>query len=372
MHLIPSFHQGGSEKQALQLIKQQLRHASDNVRVACLDSSGILRTEAEALGLSDIPEFKLNSFYDRNAAVQFRRFARFVREHRIQIIQTHDFYTNVFGMFAAAAAGVGFRLAAKRETVMRTRAQNFVERKAFRLAQVIVANSLRVKDYLREEGVPAMKIEVVHNGIDLSRFIVEVPDRRDLLRSLSLPHDAGRVVTIVANLREKVKNYPMFIDAAARIAHTNDDVIFVSAGEGPLIDRMKDLARQSGLGDKMHFLGRCLRVPELLAISDVCVLTSVAEGFSNSILEYMAAGKPVVATDVGGAREAVVEDKTGFLVASGASAALADRVLVLLNDAQRARGMGESGRKRVEAEFSADVRLAKTLALYDRMRVPAG
>jgi glycosyltransferase involved in cell wall biosynthesis len=105
----------------------------------------------------------------------------------------------------------------------------------------------------------------------------------------------------------------------------------------------------------------------LLSVSDVCVLSSSSEGFSNSILEYMAAAKPVVATDVGGAREAVVEGETGFLVRSGDDEALGERIITLLRDPDRALAMGQRGRSVVEEKFSSEAQLKRTHQLYDRL-----
>ena len=116
LQLVGSFHQGGSERQAVQLTR--LLHASGrySVRVATLNPDGVLRGEVERLDLGAILEYPLTSFYDRNAIRQFRRCATFLREQKIDLVQTHDFYTNVFGMVAAALAGVPARVAAKRET----------------------------------------------------------------------------------------------------------------------------------------------------------------------------------------------------------------------------------------------------------------
>jgi glycosyltransferase involved in cell wall biosynthesis len=105
----------------------------------------------------------------------------------------------------------------------------------------------------------------------------------------------------------------------------------------------------------------------LLSISEVCVLSSKAEGFSNSILEYMAAARPVVVTDVGGAREVVVEGETGYLVQSGDDSTMATRLIDLLRDQGTARAMGTKGRRVVEEKFSCEAQLARTEELYDRL-----
>ncbi|PYS68230.1 MAG: glycogen synthase, partial [Acidobacteria bacterium] len=99
------------------------------------------------------------------------------------------------------------------------------------------------------------------------------------------------------------------------------------------------------------------------------VLSSRAEGFSNSILEYMAAGRPVVVTDVGGAREAVVEGETGYIIPAGDDEGMADRIIQFLRDPKRARAMGEAGKQKVAQNFSCSAQLERTLALYESLLV---
>src|SRR5262249_13022282 len=109
LHLINSFQQGGTERQAVQLVRSLHKSGHYDVHVACLDGSGGLRKELESLDLGDIPEFPLTSFYDRNALIQLRQLAGHLRESNIKLLHTHDFYTNVFGMAAAALARVPVR-----------------------------------------------------------------------------------------------------------------------------------------------------------------------------------------------------------------------------------------------------------------------
>jgi glycosyltransferase involved in cell wall biosynthesis len=141
----------------------------------------------------------------------------------------------------------------------------------------------------------------------------------------------------------------------------------VLAGEGELLEPMRRLAFQLGLQDRTFFVGRCLQIAELLAVSDVCVLSSKFEGFSNAILEYMAAGRPVVATDVGGAREAVIDGETGYLVAAGDVAGMASRIVRLLQNHELRQSLGERGQRIVEQKFSTDAQLRKTEELYSQL-----
>jgi glycosyltransferase involved in cell wall biosynthesis len=365
--MIDSFEQGGSERQALQLVRQLHESGRSGVRLACLQNKGSLRGEADRLGLGEIPEYPLTSFYDRNFVTQLRRLARFLKENEIDVVHTHDFYTNIFGMTAAAMARVRARIAYKGETDgFRTTAQKRLERGAFRLAHRIVANSDAVRKQLISEGVPAEKVVKHYNGLDLERVAVQSgASRDDILAMLALPE--RRLVTILANLQHPVKDHPMFLRAAARVGAAIPDAAFVIAGEGKLMPGLRELTAQLGLERDVFFIGRCEKVAELLSVSDVCALSSTAEGFSNSILEYMAAARPVVVTDVGGAREAVIEGETGYIVPAGADQQMAERMIQLLRDPNRARAMGERGRSIVEEKFSCERHLANTLGLYSEL-----
>ena len=369
--LVDSFDVGGAEGQILLLARLLLESRRYNVHLACLNRRGKLHAEAESLGVGDIPEFPLTSFYDRNMARQLRRLRAFLREREVDVVHTEGFYTNVFGVTGAALARVPARVAFRGETGgWRTRKQNALERAVFRLASVVHANSEAVKKFLLAEGVPERRIAVVYNGLDLARVTPRASlTREEALAASGLPTGgARRFVTIVANMRHEVKDHPMFLRAARRVRERVPDAAFVLAGEGELVPELKKMADELGLDGAAFFPGRCDHVAELLFASDVCVLSSKAEGFSNSILEYMGAARPVVATDVGGAREALGADgEAGHLVASGDDEALAARVVELLRDPEGARAMGARGRLRVERLFSAQVQLERTAELYDRL-----
>jgi glycosyltransferase involved in cell wall biosynthesis len=370
LQLIGSFHQGGSERQAVQLTRLLKESNQYQIHLACMDQSGVLLDEVGQMGLADIPEYRLTSFYDRHALMQVRRFALHLQRRSIDIIQTHDFYTNIFGMAAARLARVRVRIAARRETTgWRTPAQKIVERQAYRFAHTIVANSAAVRQQLLTEGVADRKIVTIHNGIDLTRLAAPANfDRTAALASFGLPTAPQlRFVTLVANLRHAVKDHPTFLRAARLVQAAFPTARFVIAGEGELTGAMRELAMQLGIADDTFFIGRAERIAELLTASDVCVLSSKAEGFSNSILEYLAASRPVVVTDVGGAREVVIDGETGYLVPAGADQEMAARITALLENPEQAQAMGERGRHLVEQRFSCAAQLAATEALYDRL-----
>ena len=376
LQLIGSFNQGGSERQAVQLTRLLREDGRFNVLVATLDSSGPLGAQVQRLGLNDVPEYPLTSFYDRNAVTQMKRFVKYLKQNEVHVVHAHDFYTNIFGMTASTLARVPVRIASRRESSVRAAKQRFVERGAYKLAQKVVANCEEVRQQLILEGVSATKVTTLYNGLDLSSFAPQTGDRNEVLASLGLPVDVPRrFITIVANMRAHfqeptpvcLKDHPTFLRAAKRVHEVIPDAAFVIAGEGEMLEATRKLAAELGIEKQTFFLGRCENVPVLLSASFACVLSSTAEGFSNSILEYMAAGRPVVATRVGGAAEAIEEGSSGYLVNAGDDESLAERLIRLLSDTARAEEMGQRGKEIVSEKFSSEAQLRRTTNLYDEL-----
>ena len=368
LQLIGSFNQGGSERQAVQLVKLLHEDEIYKVFLASLNNEGILRDEVEKIGFAEVPEFKLTSFYDFNFVNQLQKFVRFLKKNKIEIIHTHDFYTNVFGISAAILARVPLKIASKRETGgMRSKVQKTIEKRIFKSADVVVVNAEAVKNYLVNDEISTEKIEIIYNGTDLERLKPKETNRRKICEQLNLPTNENiKFITLVANLRHEVKNQFMFLRVAQRLKEKFPDAHFVLAGEGELKNALENHAVELKINENTHFIGRCAQIPELLSVSFAGVLTSFSEGFSNSILEYMSAKLPVVATNVGGASEAIIEGETGFLVESNDDETMANRLIELLQNPEKAKKMGEKGKKIVEEKFSCATQLEKTLKLYGR------
>lgn len=370
LHLVGSFGEGGSERQALQLASLMHQAGSYCVQLASLNPAGVLRSEAEALRVEEVLTYPLTSFYDGNFARQLGRCAAHLRKCGISVVHSHEFYSNVFGMAAAKLAGVRVRIASRRDLgSTRNAAQLWVERRAYQLAHAVVANSQAVRQKLIAEGVPGRKIAVIYNGLEFER-VRPRPGLSRAARMAALGLSGSpecQLVTIVANFREPVKDQATFLRAARLVHRQRPNARFVLAGEGGLITGLRALAEELGLKERAAFIGRCDQIGELLAISDVCVLSSKSEGFSNAILEYMAAGRPVVATDVGGAAECIVEKETGYLVPAGCPQSMAERIISILSDQARSRAMGEQGRRLVEDRFSKRVQLDRTQQLYSEL-----
>ncbi len=277
--------------------------------------------------------------------------------------------TQFWGTWCGLFANVPVRVTAIRSTgkINRIKRRLLLNRLTFPWTNCVTALSEQHKNYLIEkEGIDGRKIEIIPNGVDLQRFASN-STQKGLRDSLELKENQ-KVVGIVAMLRPE-KAHDVFLKAAAEVLARCPATRFVVVGEGPEKSRLEALAAALKISESVHFLGARNDIPEILSFLDVAVLSSqpVVETLSNAVLEYMAAGKPVVATKVGSLSEQVDEGKTGFLVPAGDWQALAERVTELLQNPDLAAKMGEAGRKKVEKDYSVERMVDKTEALLERL-----
>jgi glycosyltransferase involved in cell wall biosynthesis len=227
----------------------------------------------------------------------------------------------------------------------------------------VLGNSRAIIDELVAEGCPPDRTGLIYNGIDLAPYAV-LPDKAQARAALGLGPD-DFVAVIVANLIP-YKGHRDLIEALAKIRHELPSpwhLLCVGRDDG-IGDGLVALARNCGIESNIRFLGERANVINLLAASDVGILCSHEEGFSNVILEYMAVGLPVVATDVGGNAEAVVDGNTGLVVPPRDPDALGAAILKVARDPASAASMGAAGRRRVDGVFALEACVAQYDALY--------
>ena len=213
-------------------------------------------------------------------------------------------------------------------------------------------------------GIPSygrVRYAGVYPGVDLTRYGASAGDL-SISDSLGIPRNA-RVVGIVANLR-RVKDLPLFLRAARIVSLEVPDAVFLLVGRGQLRAELSRLATELGIRDKVYFSGERGDVPDYLARIAIGCLTSESEGLPNAILEYMAAGLPVVATDVGGISELVDHGRTGFLVRERSAEAVAAPIIRLLRDEGLRATMGQAGLNRAQADFEISVAVKRLEEFY--------
>lgn len=355
LHVIDSLSPGGTERQCVELVHGLSRLGVRNTVLYFRPGSLLAELESAGVAARAVPQASL-----RSAAGPFSLIglARAIRRWAPDIVQTYGVNSNLRGLLSAFLARVPVRVAGRRELgKCLSPAQRRADRWAWRLAHRIVANSEAVRQQLIvEECVTPDKVVVVRNGLDLRQWSV-AGDPADA--------DGEAVVGMVAHFRED-KDHATFLRAARRVLNVVPSARFCLIGSGPLESAVRECAHRLGITDRVEFRGRLEGEALRSAVGQfqVSVLASKTEGLPNTVLESMAAGRPVVATAVGGTQELIEDGVTGFLVPPGDPAALAERVICLLKEPSLAASMGERGRQKVEREFTVERMAGQFQALY--------
>lgn len=277
-----------------------------------------------------------------------RDMTRLLAAQQPRIVQTFLFHANIAGRIAARRAGLPLVLSGIRVAEPHRRWRLWADRLTDRLVDRHVCVSRSVAQFAQSQArLPPGKLVVIPNGVDLRRY--PAPRRADL-GSLGVA-PGRRVVSCVGRLdRQKglawlIRSAPAWLDRLPEI-----DLLLV--GAGPLRRKLERLCRQCGVSERVHFAGWRGDVPEILAASDLLVLPSAWEGMPNAVLEAMASGLPVVASDVEGVRELLGPASDSQTVRYGDSKALAEKVIALMEDTRKAAERGKENRRRAEEKFS--------------------
>jgi sugar transferase (PEP-CTERM/EpsH1 system associated) len=350
-HLIETMHTGGAEAVVASLI-DNLAPPFETVLI-CLKESG---TSTSRIRRKDFEIVEMGKREGNDPCVPFR-LANLMKQRGVSILHTHNWSVFCEGMIAAVLAGIparvhtvhgGFRVYPPGLSYrFKERTRHAVESLLVRATGRIVAVSEDVRRLVCGTlHVDPDKIAVVNNGVD-------VPDNapcayRPVPETGRKPGE--RSIVSVSRLAE-VKNVPMLLRAFSRV-----DVPFpirlILVGDGPEREKLRKMANELGIGEKVTFLGNRSDVREILADSTVFALASTYEGVSIAILEAMAMGLPVVATKVGGNPGIVTDGETGFLVDPHDPEAMAEKISLLLMDEKLRARMGGKGRTVVEGKYS--------------------
>lgn len=359
LFLIDELDIGGTEQQLFELVKRLNRHKY--TPFVCCFRPGRLSQEIEALGVP-VCTLRKKAKFDLGLILSL---IRLIRRERIDLVQTYLFTANTWARLAAILARAPIIVSSERNVNMwGERYKRIFSRVLDRWTHATIANSEAVKEYLVSKGIAPQKIHVIPNGVDPERFITTTPPE-ETKTHLGIPSH-HQVVGLIARL-EPAKDVHTFLRAAATIARQTKEVSFLIVGGGSLQADLEREAQQLGIADRVTFTGPRRDIPRLLAACDLTVLSSLKEGMSNTIMESMAAGKPIVATDVGGNAELITEGETGFLVPTRNPTALAAAIQQLLDDPARAQRMGQQARTRITQLFSAASLAARTERLYDEL-----
>lgn len=370
-YCIDNFQIGGTELNAVRWA-EHLSPERFQVTVVHFQADGPLRTRYEQADVK-LKHVPLRNMYGPGAVRQGIRLARYLARERIQVFHAHEIYSNIFGVLWARVAGVPIVVASRRWWHRsERRAQQIANRWAYRVAHRVVANSPSVAAMLtRDEGVPPAKVVCVPNSLAEAAFRAPPSAERAAWRTrLQVPANAV-VIGIVARL-EPVKDHTTLLHAFARVAADRPDAYLVCVGEGVQRAELTDLTQALQLDGRVRLPGILTPPFNLHHLFDVSVLCSVAEGFPNSVLEAMAAARPVVATRVGGVPDAVHDGETGVLVPAGDPEALATALGAVLDTPERARTLGTAAQTYARAQYHESRIIERLSAWYESLAPATG
>jgi len=330
----------------------------------------IKEIEKQGIDLFILPELvgEINPLKDLLALIQL---TRHIKKERFDIVHTNSSKAGILGRLAAKLAGVPIVI----HTVhgwghhdemgkLRKGFYIFLEKCAGKLTdKIITVSDLDTKKGLNNGIADSGKYITIRSGINLSVFNPATIDVEHEKRKWGIPLTNNVVGSIMRF--SKQKNPLDFVKMAAEIVEKNPKVSFLLVGDGSLKPQIESSILQLNLSEKVILTGVRDDVPQLLAVMDVFVLPSLWEGLPRVILQAMAMGLPIVATEVGGTPEAIKEDQNGFLVTPKDFHAIARRVIQLLEDQNLAKKMGERGRKMVYPEFCVKQMVKSTESLYE-------
>jgi glycosyltransferase involved in cell wall biosynthesis/predicted ATP-grasp superfamily ATP-dependent carboligase len=359
LHLIECSGPGGAETILMNLVKSldQKKYRS----VICLLEDGWLNARLRERGFDTviIPQRKgLHPGW-------IYKCIELIRQRKISLLHAHEFTLNTYGSIVSKLTGVPIITTVHGKNYYWEKWRRRVACRFAARQSKMVAVSEDTKNFLMSRvGVKKEHLTTIHNGIDINTYSC-APEAKEA-RNGARGGKCGPVIGTVGNLYP-VKGQTYLLKALPMVIKSFPNVTCMIAGRGELLGQLKAEAAELGLDGKVKFLGFRDDIPELLQELDIFVLPSLSEGLPLSALEAMAAGKPVVATDVGGTHEAVIDRHTGLLVPPEDPQALSEGILCLLRQPELAKIFGDAGRKRVEQIFSLETMIKRYEELYDEL-----
>jgi len=363
LYIIPLlFGYAGTERHLLALTSS-LDRSRFTPHVACFRSSSKVIQDFQEAGVP-CTTFEMTRIYGIDALKNALKIRRYIMENNISILQTFHPKADLYCPLVGKLSSVPLIISSRRDLGY-NRSNIVVQKFINRFVDWIIAPSDIVREFtMRQEKVPESKFRIIYNGVDTDHY-KPLENKKDMRLKLGLP-EKGTIVVNVSNLY-KIKGVDLFIRAARSVADVISDTVFVIIGDGREKQNLLDLTAELGMGDRIIFTGNIANVVEYLGSADLYVCSSLSEGFSNSILEAMAMGLPVVATDVGGNPEAVTNGVTGFLVEKGHVTDIAEKIISILRDPELGSSLGRCGRRVTEEKFSLKKMIREYEGLYSEL-----
>ncbi|HGE70318.1 TPA: glycosyltransferase family 1 protein [Candidatus Poribacteria bacterium] len=376
LHVITRMIKGGAQDDTL-LTVVKLNKSRYQVSLATgpsIGPEGEIESKARQMGvdLTVIPEL-VREISPIKDAIALYKLYRYIKKGGYDIVHTHSSKAGILGRVAAKLADVKIIIHTPHSHVFygyygRFVTQIFVwiERfAAYFTDRIISLTPLETKEHLEFGVGKPSQFTVVYSGVELKPFLNVKINKEQKRQEFGL-NDSDKVCIFVARL-VPVKGHQYLISAMPYVINDIPSAKLVLVGDGELRSELENQALRLGIKEKVIFTGLRDDIPELLAMSDLFVLSSINEGMGKVLVEAMAVGLPVVATNVGGVSAVVVDGETGILVPPKDPKALSDAIIQLLSDTDISNRMGEAGRKRVDPDFSVEAMIEKIENIYEEL-----
>ena len=338
---------------------------------------GPLSETATELGVTCHYEPRLKrSISPLNDFRTYQRLRELMRRERFDIVHTHSSKTGVLGRMAASAAGVpyvihtvhGFAFPAARYPAVR-RFYQWCEKRCGRMTHALICLNPDDRQIAIDElEVDPGRVHLIANGVDVQAFQpIENDEVRKAERLRRLGGDPERPVVMMVGRLWNQKKPILFVQAAIQLIQNGCPAEFYLAGEGGLRSELEQAITEAGLADRIHLLGWRDDVAELVPLADAIVLPSLWEGMPIVLLEAHACGVPIVASDIPGNRECVIDGVDGYLVPKNDLESLSERIARLVNDPALCRSFGQAGRNKIVERFGIAHRQTAIEALYSQL-----
>jgi len=355
---------GGAEKNLIQLLE-----GIDKSRfrpIVCCLSGGPLASELKEKGYT-IYNLSVKRIYDLHGIKALTWLVKLIKKNRIKLIVSYHEGSDFLGLMAAKISDIRI-ISNRRDMGFQLKRAHIG---AYRFCNNHFDKIIAVSDAVRRviasrEKTALNKIVTIHNAVDVELFSRNYGKKR--IRSALGISDHQHIVGMIAGLR-RIKGHKYFIQAASKVVNEIPDVKFLIIGKdnyesGCSEKDLMDLARNLGVSRHLIFTGETEDIPELLSVMDIVVSSSLSEGMSNTILEAMAAGKTVIASDAGGNPEIIKDHETGFLFPPGDTKMLSKLIIDCLKDSQQTKVMGQKAQKFTKDHHDLSLMCERNMDLY--------
>lgn len=367
LFMIDSFYGYGGSELSIYRLLMGLDKAKFTPILCCLRAGEHGLTQELRQSHVQVINLDMKRFYTFNGLRKLISLINIIKRHRINLIVTYHQDSDFIGFLLSKIMNVPI-ISSKRDMGYSLKRRYIMTYRVIsKFYDAIITVSDAVKQEVLKRDRISNKIYTIYNGVPLPQSTERI-DVKAFKTALGIKPPAS-VVVMLGSLR-KIKGYVYYLQAAKIVLSKTSHIHFLIVGgdtkeKGTCWKDLEALCYDLGIASNVHYLGRRNDVADILSVIDITVQSSLSEGFSNTILESMAAGKPVVATNVGGNPEAVIDGETGFLVPPKDAKALAKATCKLLQDKELAQKMGEAGRKRAEQLFNIERMIKDMETLYD-------